>query len=216
MSSVDSSRTKSLVDLASVVIWGIAPVVALAVRFDVALWFSLITATILVLTAIFLFIVRDMVNATWLLAFTLVCSGFLVTISEILLALFAPNLLQNMGVFLPVLAVSPMVLAQIDNTNQEMGLAEHLLGALRIFGPFVILMVLVGLVREILADGRLTVSIGPDRPVQLVIPGLSDSPVGFLASAAGGLIMIGFILAFGNWLRDHKPATNPEPLEKTE
>jgi Na+-translocating ferredoxin:NAD+ oxidoreductase RnfE subunit len=189
--------------LAAVMMSGIAPLVALAVRFDVAIIFALIAGAIGFLTAVFLFIIRDLVKENWLLAYAMIGTGLMVTLSEILLGLFAPGIKQLIGLFLPVLAVSPLVLAQVDS-DLDTSLGEQLGKAGAFFIRFVLLMGVTAGIREALSDGSLTIVADLPTRIQLLIPGLVDAPIGFLASTAGGLIFGGLLLALRNWFMIRK------------
>jgi Na+-translocating ferredoxin:NAD+ oxidoreductase RnfE subunit len=195
--------------LAEVVVYGIAPLVALAVRFDIAVIFALLSGGVIFLTAVFLFIVRDLVKSAWLLAYTMIGSGLLVTVIEIILGLFAPEIKQLIGLYLPVLAVSPLVLSQVDG-DLDAPLGEQLGKAGGLAFRFLLLMGLTAGIREVLSDGSLTVLAELPVRIQLLVPGLSEAPLGFLASAGGGLILAGFLLALRNWLMDRKARKSGE------
>ena len=188
----------------AVVIWGIAPIIALAVRLDVALIFALIATVVVLLTTCFISLVRGHVAANWLMAYTMVCAGLLVTIAEIVLGLFAPNLRQNMGLYLPVLAVSPLVMNQLDENGASRTFITSLAATAKITIRFIALMLGMAIIRELLADGRLTLSAVPGLTLQWLVPGLSQAPVAFLATTAGGLLLTGFLLAGRNWLLDRQ------------
>lgn len=187
--------------LAAALIFGLAPVTALAVRFDVAVVYALIAVVVVFLTTIFLHVMRDLVKPAWLLAYAMVGAGLLVTLFEVLLSLFAPALKQLIGIFLPILAVAPLVLTQVETALRDESLGVRLSRSAGISGRFFGLMILMGAVRELLADGSLTLVADLPRRVQLVVPGLSTAPVGFLASAAGGLLLAGLLLALRNWIK---------------
>jgi Na+-translocating ferredoxin:NAD+ oxidoreductase RnfE subunit len=206
MKQPDNSAMKPGANLATVIVWGIAPIVAVAVRFDVALWFSLIAIAVALLVTLFVHVITDLVPETWQLAWTMVFAAFLVTLAEIVCDLVAPDLLDSFGVYLPILALSPLVLMPLEQTGIELSIGERLGRLAGVMVRFFLLMLGLGLFRELLASGSLTLVGAAAGRIQLVIPGLADAPVGFLATTAGGLILTGLLLALRNWRQDRKNA----------
>jgi electron transport complex protein RnfE len=210
MNGPEIRKKPALTSLGAVMVWGLAPIVALAVRFDVALWFSLIALCIAFLVTLFIHGIKDMVSPPWHLAWTMVFAALLVTVAEVLCDLFAPALLRNFGVYLPVLAISPLVMLPLEAVDGEATLGERLGLLAAMMGRFIPLMLGIALFREILAAGSVTLNAPVNARLQVVVPGLADAPVGFLATTAGGLVLAGLLLAFRNWLAGRKAAGQPD------
>lgn len=183
-----------------VAILGIAPLAALGVRFDLALAFAVITLLVTPLTAALLHIVHDLTDDGWLVSWSMLIAGFWVTIAEIVLGLVNPALRDNLGLFLPVLAVSPLILVQVQLVRRNESFGQLFRDSAGMSFVFAVLLSGTALLREVLGNGTITLLSNANEQIKLIIPGLSDFPIAMFASAAGGMLVLGFILAFRNWL----------------
>jgi Na+-translocating ferredoxin:NAD+ oxidoreductase RnfE subunit len=214
VSNWQQSHDKDGRSVAVAMVCGIAPLAGLSIRLDVAFMFGLVAFAVILVLSLLLALIRDVVRPSWLLAYAMVCAGLLVTLAEVILGLLAPGIRQLIGVYLPALAMSPFVLDLADDSNRAFPTGRFIGRSAGMAGRFLVVMTGVAAFRELLSDGRLTVIADLPTRFQLVVPGLSDSPVGFLASAAGGLMLAGLILALGNWRRDRTARQSGEaPLE---
>ncbi len=121
------------------------------------------------------------------------------------LELFAPDVVNELGIFLPLLAVNAVVLtracAAADKTL-ALSLSENLMGG----GVFLAVLVGLSLIREILGQGKITLfPIGEWNGI-ITIPVLAGAPIKFFASPAGALVLGGLLFAlYSFWMnRPHK------------
>ena len=194
------NNVRNVSSLPIVAILGIAPLTALGVRLDLALCFALITLLVVPLTAALLHVIHDLADDGWLVSWSMLIAGFWVTIAEIVLGLLNPSLRDNLGLYLPVLAVSPLVLVQVQLVRRNESFGQLCRDSASMSFVFALLLAGTAIVREVLGNGTITLLSNAGDHMQLVIPGLSDFPIALFASAAGGMLLLGFILAFRNWI----------------
>jgi len=194
------NNIRNVSSLPIVAILGIAPLAGLGIRFDLALSFALITLLVIPLTAVVLHAIHDMADDGWLVSWSMLIAGFWVTIAEIVLGLINPALRDNLGLYLPVLAVSPLVLVQVQLVRRNESFGELLRDSTSMSFLFALLLSGTSVIREVLGNGTITLVSSAGSQLKLVIPGLSDFPIALFASAAGGMLLLGFILAFRNWI----------------
>ena len=211
------SNIRNVSSLPIVAILGVAPLVGLGIRFDLALTFALITLVVVPLTVILLHVLRDLTDDTWLGSWCMLIAGFWVTLAEMALRLLNPAILDNIGLYLPVLAVSPLVMIQVQLVRKHEAFGELMRESGSLVLVFSLLLSGSAVVREFLGNGTITLIATAGDSLQLVIPGLSAFPLALLASAAGGMLLLGFILAFRNWLvlrSESNHADTPAESEK--
>ena len=183
-----------------VAILGVAPLAVLGIRLDLAIVFSVLAMLVVTLSTSILHLLHELADDHWLTLWAMLIAGFWVSLAELLLRQISPGLLQNLGIYLPLLALSPLVLVQVQLVRRGLGFGQVLGDSLRMMLSFAALLISTAVVREFLGNGSLTLLSLPGQPLRLVVPGLSSYPLTFLVGAAGGLVLIGFILAFRNWI----------------
>lgn len=186
--------------LTVVALLGLAPLALMGARFDLALAYGLVALVVVPLTAALQHFLHDLVDERWLPAWGVLAAAFLVSLAELGLRLFDAPLLDNLGLYLPALAVSPLVLFQTRLVGRHEGLAGMFGESLRMAGVFFCLLAATAAVRELVGNGTLTLFVRNGRAEGLSVPGLSANPVALVSGAAGGLLLLGFVLAFRNWL----------------
>jgi len=127
-----------------------------------------------------------------------------VTIVQMVMEAFAPDLYDNLGVFVPLIVVNCAILGRAEAFASKNTLKNSVLDALGMGIGFTLGLTLIALVREILGAGTITlVSIGAFDGV-ISIPGLIEAPARIFSLPAGALLAIGFLKAFFNWKSQSK------------
>ena len=128
-----------------------------------------------------------------------------VTVVDLLMAAYAPAAIyQALGIFLPLIVVNCVVLGRAEAFASKNGLLASLCDGLGMGLGFTLALVLLGAIREFLSYGSLF----------NVHMQCWDSGFSLMGQAPGGFIVLGFILAFMNWLnirKAKKAGTRYEP-----
>ena len=170
---------------------GLCPLLAVTTRlsdgaiFGGAAFFVLIVSTLLI-SAVKNIIpksVRDIVY--------IVIVAFVVGICEILLGAFLPIITSRIGIYLPLITTSGIILSRSEKFESEKKLSEAMLSGLTIGVGYFALALSLSFVRELLGRGSLL-------GFQL-IP--ADYAIGVVVSPAGGFFLFGILVAiFGKFL----------------
>lgn len=114
-----------------------------------------------------------------------------VTIVDLVMAGFAPDLHKSLGIFVPLIVVNCIILGRAEAFAGKNSLGKSFLDGLGMGIGFTIALILLGVVREILGDGRLL-----GYPVM----GTSFEPVLLMILPPGAFLSLGFFLGFFNWI----------------
>jgi len=119
-----------------------------------------------------------------------------VTVVDLAMAGFAPDLHKSLGIFVPLIVVNCIILGRAEAFAGKNSLGKSFLDGLGMGIGFALALILLGAVREVLGDGRLL-----GYPVM----GTSFEPVLLMILPPGGFLSLGFFLGFFNWF-DRKRA----------
>ena len=118
-----------------------------------------------------------------------------VTIVELMLRAFSPVLYSGLGIFIPLIVVNCIVLGRAEAFAGKNRLLPSVLDGLGMGIGFTLSLMLIAFIREILGAGTLTLWESGSTVYRFVIPGLSEAPVSVLATPAGALFVVGFVIA---------------------
>ncbi len=123
-------------------------------------------------------------------AYIVVIAGF-VTMVELLLQAFLPDIAESLGVFIPLIVVNCIILARAESFASKHGvLASAVDGVCQGLGYTAVLLVMSA-IREVLGSGTLAgVPIYPRRFAAML-----------LAQPVGGFLTLGCLIALMQWAR---------------
>ncbi len=122
-----------------------------------------------------------------------------VTIVQMVMEAFAPELYNNLGVFVPLIVVNCAILGRAEAFASRNTLKDSVLDALGMGIGFTLGLTLIALVREILGAGTITLFAMGGFDGVIRIPILHLAPVRIFSLASGALLAIGLLLALFNW-----------------
>lgn len=127
-----------------------------------------------------------------------------VTIVELMLRAFSPVLYSGLGIFIPLIVVNCIVLGRAEAFAGKNRLLPSILDGLGMGIGFTLSLMLIAFIREILGAGTLTLWESGSTVYRFVIPGLSEAPVSVLATPAGALFVVGFVIAGINAVKQYR------------
>jgi electron transport complex protein RnfE len=120
-----------------------------------------------------------------------------VTIVELFLAAYQPDLYKSLGLFVPLIVVNCIILYRAESFASKNNIASSLLDALGMGMGFTLALLLLAFIRESLGKGSLF-------GYQL-IPGFDPAVIMILPP--GAFLTIGLLMGFFNWRKSRKKAT---------
>ncbi len=120
-------------------------------------------------------------------AVCLMITAFCASITELLLKITVPAAVEALGVYLPILAVSCVVMLRLEKAS-EMPVSWALEDAILTGGEFLLLMVFTSFIRELLGKGTLACGFDGNGGVEV----FGTAPLPILALPAGVLMLAAF------------------------
>ena len=144
---------------------------------------------ILTLSNIFISLLRRVIpQQVRIAAYIVVIAGF-VTMGDLLLQAFFPDIAESLGVFIPLIVVNCVILARAESfASKNKPLAAAVDGICQGLGYTVVLLVMSG-IREVLGAGTFN---GAE-----VFP--AEYAAGMMALPVGGFLTLGVLIALMQW-----------------
>jgi electron transport complex protein RnfE len=120
--------------------------------------------------------------------FIVVIASF-VTIVELVMGAYLPELSKSLGIFIPLIVVNCIILGRAEAFASKNGLWSSILDGIGMGLGFTFAIVLIGAIREILGDGKL---------FGYMVFGPNFQPVLIMILAPGAFITIGLLMGWFN------------------
>lgn len=192
-----SSRSHPIVRANPVLVTlaGLCPSLAVTNRVSTALALSTVVIAILIVASLGVSLLRTLVNGRHRLPVTLGIVGSLAAVASVLFEVFAPEMHQSLGVYLPLTAVNCLVLGRVQSYAWEQTPGRAALDGLGVGVGFLLALLAIATTRELLGYGTITLfSLGAFSGV-IELPGFSSQPAGIVAMGTGGFLVTGYLVA---------------------
>lgn len=182
---------------------GLCPLLAVSSTVVNALGLGLATLLVLVISnAVVSLIRRQVSDAVRLPAFVMIIASA-VTCTELLMKAFTYELYQILGLFIPLIVTNCAVLGRADAFASKNKLLPAMLDGFMMGFGFLLVLVVVGAIRELLGTGHLFADMQlllgeAARSWQLNIFGTDYPNVIFALLPPGAFIVVGFLIAGKN------------------
>lgn len=196
----------------AVLLLGLCPAAAVSVRLIDSLWMSAGVFSVMLLSSFCMTLITRGRTDTgeigpaaaggWLAA--LVLSSFLTASFELVLLSVAPEASAALGIYAPLIAVNCLVLTVIDESARASSPGRALLDAAGKGAGFAACLLLIGIVREVLGAGTLTLFPLAGFSGTFVIGSLSHDPARAFSFAGGGLLCLGYLAALARVVKDRR------------
>ena len=143
-------------------------------------------------------IIPDMIRIP---AFIIVIASF-VTVTDLMMAAFTPDLHHALGIFIPLIVVNCIVLARAEAFASKNNIIRSIADGLGMGIGFTIVLILLGSVREILGNGTWF-----DMPALTGVMGLFDyeyQPMIVMVLPPGAFIGLGLLVALANKIEEKR------------
>ncbi len=175
---------------------GICPTLAVTKSVESALGMGAGVVFVLVLSNLAISLIRNFVPREVRIPIYIVIIASLVTVLEMFMKAFVPDLATSLGTFLSLIVVNCLILGRAEAFASKNGPLKSAADGLGMAIGFTGGIVLIAFFRELLGAG--TVTLWGDIAIEL-IP--ADYQVGILVQAAGAFLVFGVIVAQINKFR---------------
>ncbi|MBS1262399.1 MAG: Electron transport complex subunit RnfE [Calditrichaeota bacterium] len=174
---------------------GLCPALAVSSSVFNAIGMGIAVIFVLTMSNLIVSVIRKGVPQKIRIPVYIVIIATFVTVVEMVMAAFRPDLFKALGIFVPLIVVNCIILGRAEGFASKHGVLASLLDAWGMGIGFTFALVLIATVREILGNGTWF-------GIPLTGPGFE--PVLLMMLAPGAFITMGFLLALFNWRDEAK------------
>ena len=182
-----------------VLMLGMCPVLAVSTTVTNGIGMGLSATAVLICSNTVISLLRKFIpEKIRIAAFIVVIAGF-VTMVDMLLAAYLPDLSSSLGLFIPLIVVNCIILARAEAFASKNNVLRSAIDGLAMGLGFTLALCVISVVREILGNGTLFSNgepVGSAAFTGLVlIPPDAFPPILFFAMPMGGFLTLGCIIA---------------------
>lgn len=181
-----------------IIVLGLCPALGVSSRVVNALGMGAGVIFVLLGSNIFVSLLKDFIPQKVRIPSYIVIIASFVTIVEMVMQAYIPDLYDSLGVFVPLIVVNCVILGRAEAFASKNGVAASVMDALGMGIGFTIALTAISLIRESFGVGTITLFPMGNFDGIIRIPGIVDSPARVFALAAGALLVMGYLKALVN------------------
>ena len=177
-----------------VLVLGTCPTLAQTTSFINALSMGLAATIVLICSNAVISALRKIIPDTVRIPCYIVVIATFVTVVQMVMQAYLPDLYDMMGVYLALIVVNCIILGRAEMFARKNSVLDSALDGAGMGLGFLLALVAMALIREVLGAG--TITFVPGDPID--IPILSDFNFPILAQTPGGFLVFGILIAIVN------------------
>lgn len=174
---------------------GMCPTLAVTTSLKNGLGMGLSAAVVLVMSNVIVSALRKIIPAKVRIAAYIVIIATAVTIVQMLLNAFLPDLAATLGIFIPLIVVNCIILARAESFASKNSVISSAVDGLGTGLGFTCALCIISTVREFFGAGTIW-----DIPIYVD----KISPMAIIAMPPGGFIVLGLLIALINFIMSKK------------
>ena len=175
---------------------GLCPTLAVTTSASNGAWMAIATTFVLVCSNIMIALLKKLIPAKIRIPCFIVIIASFVTIVELVMHAFVPDVYKTLGIFIPLIVVNCVIMGRAEAFASKNGVLVSALDGLGMGLGFFLSLTLLGFTRELLGSGKI---FGYNFMTGF-------QPMGLMVLAPGGFLCLGLYLGFFNWLNARKKA----------
>ncbi len=177
---------------------GLCPTLAVTTSVENAIGMSAGTAFVLVFSNLFVSLMRKQIPSTVRLPIFIIIIATFVSIVDMIMEAYSPSMYAALGVFIPLIVVNCIIIGRAEAYANRNGPFYSVIDAIGISTGFLLVLMLIGGIREILGSGQIvtfghtliTLPINPSVTTMILPP--------------GAFLTIGILMAIINYQKEKK------------
>jgi len=174
---------------------GLCPVLAVSNSVENGLGMGLAATFVLICSNVIISLIRKSVPAKIRIPVYIVVIATFVTMIDLSMAGYFPDLHKKLGIFVPLIVVNCIILGRAEAFAGKNNVWLSFLDGLGMGIGFSFALILLGVIRELFGNGSL---------FGVPMLGGSFEPVLIMILPPGAFLTIGFVLGFFNWLETRR------------
>ena len=174
-----------------VLLLGLCPTLAVSTSIDNAFGMTAAVLFVLISSNIIVSLIRKHTPERVRIPVFIVIIATLVTIVDLSMQAFLPDLSKSLGIFIPLIVVNCIILGRAEAFASKNKLPNSIMDALGMGIGFGIAITIISFFRQIIGTGNLTIF---DNNI-LQVPGLIDSPMAIFILPMGAFLVVSILIA---------------------
>ncbi|MCI0496302.1 electron transport complex subunit E [candidate division KSB1 bacterium] len=176
---------------------GLCPTLAVSNSVQNAIGMGAAATFVLLCSNVIVSLIRSGVPKKIRIPIYIVVIATFVTITDLVMAAFAPDLHKALGIFVPLIVVNCIILGRAEAFAGKNSTFYSFMDGLGMGIGFTLALTSIGIVRELLGSGKLW---------GVPLLGASFEPVLLFVLPPGAFLSLGLFIAFFNWLEAKRAA----------
>lgn len=176
---------------------GMCPTLATTTSVKNGVGMGLSATAVLVLSNMLISLLRKVIPEKVRIAAYIVIIAAFVTIVEMCLDAYVPEIAEQLGIFIPLIVVNCIILARAEAFASKNGVVSSMLDGLGMGLGFTCALTIISTVREFFGSGSI---------LGIQIYGKTISPMAIIGMPPGGFIVLGILIALINYLVSRRKA----------
>ena len=187
-----------------VIMLGMCPTLAVSTQVSNALGMGMGVIFVLTLSNVFISLLKNVIPDSIRIPSYIVIIASFVTILEMLMHAYLPDLYNALGIYLSLIVVNCVILGRAEAFANKNSVLDSALDGIGMGLGFTVGLTIIALIREVLGSGTITLfAVGSWNGV-IKIPFLNATPVRVVGMSAGALLVMGLLKAFFTWRESKK------------
>jgi electron transport complex protein RnfE len=180
---------------------GLCSVLAITTKVENAIGMGLCVIFVLFFSNLVISLIKKIVPNDIRIPVYIVIIATFVSIVEMIMAAFLPDLNSTLGVFIALIVVNCIILGRAEAFASKNGPVSSMIDALGMGLGYTMALIIISAIREFLGNG--TITIWGDLKLNLIgfFNFLQIEPTSFFTSSYGAFIVLGIIIAVFNAIR---------------
>lgn len=176
---------------------GMCPTLAVTTSLKNGIGMGLSATVVLIFSNILISLLRKLIPQKVRIAAYIVIIATFVTIIDMVLNAFFPELASSLGIFIPLIVVNCIILARAESFASKNSVFKSMIDGLGMGLGFTLALSIISAVREFFGSGTL---------YDIKIFGDIITPPSVIIMAPGGFIVLGLLVAAINYITSNKKA----------
>ena len=179
-----------------VIVLGVCPSLATSGSLQTAIAMGLAATFVCIGSNVFISMIRKIVPPGVRIACYIVVISTFVTITDLFLKAYFPDISRTIGIFIPLIVVNCIMLARAEAFASKNTVADSFLDGVGMGIGYTLALLLLAVIRELSGSGSLM--------GHKVLAGYN--PMTVMISPPGAFLLLGLLLGFFKWMQQRKAA----------
>lgn len=187
---------------------GLCPILAVSNNFESAYLMGICVLIVLLLSNTIISLIRKLIPDNIIIPSYILIIATLVTVIEIFVNKFFPDLYSSLGLYLSLITVNCVIFGRAISYASKNTVLKSISDALTTGIGYLLVISLIGFLREFLGNNTITIIdktssfFGLPKMIYRLVPNSTYFPINLFQISAGGFIILGVLIAIFNKIKE--------------